>query len=312
MIDIVREASGKQYILFIIDEVGQYVGSRARPRSSTSTAWPRTSSSMGDGKVWIIGTAQQTLTEDDPRAAFNSPELFKLKDRFPIQVDLESSDIKEICYRRLLGKSPAGEQTLGRAVRCSSGRPCGTTPSCTTPSYYDADFNRETFINLYPFLPAHFDILLHLLGALAKSTGGIGLRSAIKVIQDILVEGSDGRTPVADQPVGLAGHHGDPVRRAGEGHPPRLSVDPSGGRQGPAFAFHDSALHQEVAKTVAVLQILGNMPVTVQNLASLMHPPSTAPSRLDEVRKARRGDAERSAGAARREGRQPAASSARS
>lgn len=26
--------------------------------------------------------------------------------------------------------------------------------------YYDTDFNREDFINLYPFLPAHFDILL--------------------------------------------------------------------------------------------------------------------------------------------------------
>src|SRR5690242_13984609 len=68
---------------------------------------------LGHGKVWIIGTAQQTLTEDDPRASINSPELFKLKDRFPIMVDLESSDIKEICYRRLLGKSSVGDATLG-------------------------------------------------------------------------------------------------------------------------------------------------------------------------------------------------------
>jgi hypothetical protein len=30
--------------------------------------------------------------------------------------------------------------------------------------------------------------------------------------------------------------------------------------------FPGSAVHQEVAKTVAVLQILGNMPVTVQNV----------------------------------------------
>ena len=57
---------------------------------------------LGDGKAWIISTAQQTLTEDDPRAALNSDKLYKLKDRFPIQIDLESSDIKEICYRRLL------------------------------------------------------------------------------------------------------------------------------------------------------------------------------------------------------------------
>ena len=36
--------------------------------------------------------------------------------------------------------------------------------------------------------------------------------------------------------------------------------------------FPDSPVHQEVAKTVAVLQILGNMPVTAQNVASLIHP----------------------------------------
>ncbi|MEX7644168.1 hypothetical protein, partial [Stenotrophomonas maltophilia] len=67
--------------------------------------------------------------------------------------------------------------------------------------YYDADFSKESFTNLYPFLPAHFDILLHLLGALAKSTGGIGLRSAIKVIQDVL-KGEGGSKAMADQPVG--------------------------------------------------------------------------------------------------------------
>lgn len=57
---------------------------------------------------------------------------------------------------------------------------------------YGVDFDRKAFTDLYPFLPSHFDILLHLLGALAKSTGGIGLRSAIKVVQDILIDGSEG------------------------------------------------------------------------------------------------------------------------
>ena len=35
--------------------------------------------------------------------------------------------------------------------------------------------------------------------------------------------------------------------------------------------FPDSQLHQDIAKSVAVLQILGNLPVSVQNVASLMH-----------------------------------------
>ncbi|MCL6557619.1 MAG: BREX system P-loop protein BrxC [Firmicutes bacterium] len=283
MIEIIREATGKQYIIFIIDEVGQYVGSRQNLILNLD-GLAKNLKNIGGGKVWIIGTAQQTLTEDDPRAALNSPELYKLKDRFPIQIDLESSDIKKICYRRLLGKSPEGETRLGNLFD-QYGQSLRHHTKLQDAKYYGSDFDRETFVNLYPFLPAHFDILLHLLGALAKSTGGIGLRSAIKVIQDILIEGADGRSPVAEQPVGwlattvtLYDALEKDIRRA----------FPSVHRavEKVRIRFPDSMLHQEIAKTVAVLQILGNLPVTVQNVASLMHPGISAPSRKDEIEKA--------------------------
>ena len=96
MLEIVREATGKEYIIFIIDEVGQYVGSRQNLILNLD-GLAKNLKGIGEGKVWIIGTAQQTLTEDDPKASLNSPELYKLKDRFPIQIDLEPNDIKEIC-----------------------------------------------------------------------------------------------------------------------------------------------------------------------------------------------------------------------
>lgn len=280
MIEIAREVTGKQYIIFIVDEVGQYVASRPNLILNLD-GLAKNLKSIGGGKVWIVGTAQQTLTEDDPRAALNSPELYKLKDRFPIQIELESSDIKEICYRRLLGKSPEGERTLG-ALFDRHGQALRHNTKLQDARYYDADFDRTTFVNLYPFMPAHFDVLLHLLGALAKSTGGIGLRSAIKVVQDILVEGPDGQTPVADHEVGWLATtvtlydalHQDIRRAAPSIHKAVEKV---------RIRFHDSAIHQEVAKTVAVLQILGNMPVTAQNIAGLMHPDIAAPSRREQI-----------------------------
>ncbi len=283
MIDIVREATGKEYIVFIIDEVGQYVGDRPALILNLD-GLSKNLKSIGNGKVWILGTAQQTLTEDDPRASLNSPELYKLKDRFPIQIDLESSDIREICYRRLLGKSPDGEKTLG-AIFEKHGQELRFNTKLEDAKYYDADFDKVTFTNLYPFLPAHFDILLHLLGALAKSTGGIGLRSAIKVIQDILIEGPDGQPPVANQPTGwlattvtLYDALEKDIRRAAP------SIHKAVAKA--LIRFPDSAIHQEIAKTVAILQILGNMPVTVQNIASLTHPTVDAASRHDAVESA--------------------------
>jgi hypothetical protein len=268
MIDIVRETSGKDHIIFVVDEIGQYVGSQ-QTKILDLQGLAQNLKDLGDGKVWIVGTAQQTLTEDDPRAAINSPELYKLKDRFPITVSLESSDIREICYRRLLGKAAAGGALLSQLFD-RHGQSLRQHTKLTDAKYYDSAFDKETFTNLYPFLPAHFDILLHLLGALAKSTGGIGLRSAIKVIQDILVEGAGSHQPAADQEIGwlattatLYDALDRDIRRA---FPSVYQAVEKVLIRHPA---DDTC--SGVAKTVAVLQILGNLPISKGNVAALLH-----------------------------------------
>jgi len=283
MIHIIREKSGREYIIFIVDEVGQYIASRDSLILNLD-GLAKNLKRLGDGKVWIMTTAQQTLTEDDERAAINSGKLFKLKDRFPIQVDLEASDIKEICYRRLLGKSPVGATELSNRFM-ASGQALRFNTKLEDAKYYDSDFTQENFVNLYPFLPAHFDILLHLLGALAKSTGGIGLRSAIKVIQDILVESEGERIRGADQQVGwlattvtLYDSLEKDIRRAFSSIHHAVTTT--------CVVCHGSSIQQDVAKTIAVLQIVANLPVTVKNIAALMHPSIDHPSRFDEVKTA--------------------------
>ena len=267
MIDIARQHSGKENIIFIVDEVGQYVGSRDNLILNLD-GLAKNLKNIGDGKVWMIGTAQQTLTEDNEKAALNSAQLYKLKDRFPIQINLESSDIKEICYRRLLGKSPDGADQLGKLFD-QNGQALRHATKLEDARVYEADFDKESFVNLYPFLPAHFEVLLTLLGQLAKSTGGIGLRSAIKVIQDILVEGANGQ-PIANENVGMLANtvtlydalEKDIKRAFPTKHQAVGKVKSSN--------FYDSELHNNIAKTVAVLEILTNLPVTRQNTLALM------------------------------------------
>ena len=284
MLEIAREASGKDYIIFIIDEVGQYVGPRPNLILNLD-GLAKNLKNIGDGKVWIIGTAQQTLTADDAKAALNSPELFKLNDRFPIQIALESNDIKEICYTRLLGKSAAAEAELG-GLFDQYGQQLRQNTKLVDARVCGVDFDRKTFVDLYPFLPAHFDILLHLLGALAKSTGGIGLRSAIKVVQDILIDGSEGKSAVAEQAVGwlattvtLFDALDKDIKRA-------FASLHASEEKATKIRFSHSELHQNIAKTVAVLQILGNLPITRQNVTSLMHASITVASQADSVDKA--------------------------
>jgi hypothetical protein len=284
IIDIVRETSSKEYCIFIFDEIGNYVGPREKLIFKLQ-GFAQIIKQLGKGKVWIFGTAQQTLAEDDKSAALNSPELYKLIDRFPIDIRLKSSDIKEICYLRLLGKSSEGENQL-KSLFESNGQSLRHATKLEGNKFYEADVDEKSFINLYPFLPAHFELLLNLLGVLAKSTGGIGLRSAIKVIHDVLVEGNDNQAPIAEQNVGWIATsvtlydalEKDIAAAFATKHTAVVKLYKSN--------WCKSANHQGVAKTVALLDILKSLPITRHNVAALMHGDVTAQSQKDAINQA--------------------------
>ncbi|MBE7502027.1 MAG: BREX system P-loop protein BrxC [Verrucomicrobiales bacterium] len=286
MLGLIRRKSGKKRILFIVDEVGQYVS--AKPNLILNLdGLAKNLKQLGGGQVWIFATAQQTLTEDSPSAMLNAPGLFKLKDRFPIQIQLEATDIEEICHKRLLTKSKAGEDAL-KALYDSFGPQLRTATQLKDAGVYEVPLDKTTFVNLYPFLPAHFKILIQLLIRLARKTGGLGLRSAIKVLQDVLVErgGRAASEPcLADAPVGTLANtvtFYDSLRR---------DLQSSFGyivegvkRVEDRFAAKPNrALAVNVAKSIAVLQILENLPVTAANIAALHQPRMDAPSLREDV-----------------------------
>ena len=283
MIGIARKRSGRENIIFILDEVGQYVAARDALILNLD-GLARNLKHIGQGKVWLMATAQQTLTEDDPRAQINTSKLFKLKDRFPIQVDLEASDIREICYLRLLGKSPDGLAEL-RIRFAKHGQQLRFHTKLENTRYYRAELSEKDFLQLYPFLPQHFDILLELLARLAKATGGVGLRSAIKVIQDVLISADAGEGPLADRPLGTlatAVTFFDTLRRdILRSH--KYIVD---GVDRAAKSFGTVSPEVRVAKTIATLQILEDFPVSRENVAALMLPSIDAPSQVDWVKSA--------------------------
>ncbi len=286
MIDLIRRRSGKQNILFILDEVGQYVMARDALILNLD-GLAKNIRNIGGGHAWIIATAQQTLTEDDPRAHMNTAKLFKLKDRFPVPIDLEASDIKEICIKRLLGKSKQGQDTL-KALFDSKGHVLRYATQLANTRYYKSDLEQKTFCDLYPFLPQHFDILLELLSRLAKTSGGIGLRSAIKVVQDVLVDQSGvrpGEPLLADQETGTLATTVvlyDTLRRDIQ-RSFRHIVE---GVEKVQTIFGADSLHAHAAKSIAVLQVLEDFPVSRENLAALMHPSVESASLLPQVKEA--------------------------
>lgn len=276
-------------ILFLIDEAGQYVAPRGELILNLD-GLARNFKELGKGKVWIAATGQQTLNEIVERAAYNSAEINKLKDRFPISIDLDASDIREITHRRLLEKSEEGRANLlnlysqyGQAL-VSHTRLSGTR-------LFKGDPDAETFVKLYPFLPQHFDLLLELIRTLARSTGGIGLRSAIRVIQDVLVDKTrvlaPGTITLANRRVGTLACVDDFYDSLRADIAKVLPHVVSGvDKSAKIFDYHPIVVR--VAKAVAALQPIETFPRTAENIAALLYPALDSPSIVEEVNEALR------------------------
>ena len=266
LLALIEKRTGSRRVLFILDEVGQFIEGTDRLILNLQ-GFAENLKEIGGGQAWIVATAQQTLPVTGP--------LFKLKDRFPepLRVDIASEDIREITYRRLLKKSQSASDTLTKLYSSHSGSLLQATQLKNT-KHTQATMNGDMFARLYPFLPQHFNILMELLRSLARSTGGIGLRSTLKVIQDVLVDPGGRRgsnAALADAEIGtlatadvffdvLAGD----IERANR--PLVETVSKVG------TAYGAASLHHRVAKTIAVLQLIEGFPVSRHNVAALLDP----------------------------------------
>jgi len=281
MLELIKKRTSKEHVLFIIDEVGQYISAKDDLILQLQGTLENLKD-IGKGKAWLLATAQQTLTEDNPNARFNSDKLFKLNDRFPIKIDIEASDIKEITTQRLLGKSPDGTKVLAQlfSQHGEKLRIC-TRLSNVDRTIYKADIDETGFINLYPFLPHHFNLLLALLGRLAKKTGGIGLRSAIRVIQDVLTDQTgdllaEGKTGTLATTVHIFNVLKSDIKKS---YPHVVAAV-----EKVIQIDGENSIETQIAKSIATLQILDDFFLSVENLAVMMHPSVEAPSKLDEIK----------------------------
>jgi hypothetical protein len=280
MLDLIERRTDSRRVIFIIDEVGQFLeGSPQLILNMQGLA--ENLKNLGFGHAWVVATAQQTLPVTGP--------LFKLKDRFPepLRVDIESSDIREITYRRLLRKSPAGEALLRSHYKEKEGGLLHATQLKNT-KLLQSTLTADAFVRLYPFLPQHFSLLMELLRSLARSTGGIGLRSAIKVIQDVLVDVSGyraGHHLLANASIGTlatADVFYDTLRRDIERANRQIVETVDRVRE----VFGVDSLHLRVSKAIVVLQFIEGFPVSRENVAALLYPNLLSAPMTPQVEKA--------------------------
>ena len=145
-----------QALIFIIDEVGQYV-SRSVDKMLDLQAVVQAFGREGKNRVnrkqatapcWIVVTSQEKLNEVVDALDSRKIELARLQDRFPYPIDLKQSDISEVTSKRVLHKNPEGAQVLNTWFDKHEER---LKMLCTLErTSRNIDITRENFINLYP------------------------------------------------------------------------------------------------------------------------------------------------------------------
>ena len=271
-----RRCPGKT-LLFVVDEVGQFVA-RDVQKMLDLQAVVQNLGRTGRGKMWIVVTSQEKLTElvaglDDKRV-----ELARLMDRFPLQVHLEPADIAEVTSKRVLSKNAQAEKTLRELFTQHRGRLTDSTR--LTADIKLPELATESFVDLYPLLPYQIDLIIQVVsglriqGGATKHVGGAN-RTIIKLAQQLLIH------PDVD----LATAHIGALARVDQiydlvsgniASEVRSKIDDIGKKV-------DHPLAQPVAKAICLLQYVRSIHRTAENVAAALHPAVDADSRLSEV-----------------------------
>ncbi len=178
-------------LFLVVDEVSQYVladGDRVERLRAFASAL----GSGLKGKAWLLALGQQKL-EEDSDASF----LVKTKDRFPpkLRVHLAATNIRDVVHKRLLQKKAEHERTLRDLFERNRA-------NLRLYAYNCDSVTAEEFVETYPMLPGHIDLLLQITSALrTRSTRAQGDDQAIRGLLQLLGELFRDQK-LADLPVG--------------------------------------------------------------------------------------------------------------
>lgn len=274
-----RRRAGRS-LVFVVDEVGQFVA-RDVQKMLDLQAVVQSLGRVGRGKMWLVVTSQEKLTElvgglDDRRV-----ELARLMDRFPLQVHLEPADISEVTSKRVLSKNAEAQKILRELFTEHRGRLTDNTR--LTADIRLPELSTESFVDLYPLLPYQIDLIIQVVsglrtqGGASKHVGGAN-RTIIKLAQQLLIHPD---VALGEKPVGtlatidqiydlVSGNIASEIR----------------GKIDTIEKEVDHPLAQPVAKAICLLQYVRSIHRTAENIAATLHPAVDGDSRLSEVKAA--------------------------
>ena len=97
-----------RHVVFMVDEVGQYIGDDSNLMLNLQTVREELSKEC-KGKAWVVVTSQQDV---DSIMKVKGNDFSKIQGRFATRLALSSANVDEVIKKRILDKNETGAQTL--------------------------------------------------------------------------------------------------------------------------------------------------------------------------------------------------------
>ena len=187
------DSKGRDYrLMFMIDEVGQYIGSDSDLMLNLQTIVEEIGTKCG-GRVWVMVTSQEAI---DSITKISGDDFSKIQGRFNTRLSLSSSSVDEVIKKRILAKTDTAEQVLSLQYEKNN----QVLKNLFTFNNAVLDLKGYSgegeFIETYPFVPYQFRLMQNVLAEIRKHgnsgkhlSGGersmlSGFQEAAQAIQD--------------------------------------------------------------------------------------------------------------------------------
>jgi hypothetical protein len=188
-------------VIFLVDEVGQFIGANSQLMLSLQTITEQLGTQC-KGRAWVIVTSQEDIDAAIGEAnKAKSQDFSKIQGRFHTRLSLASSNTDEVIGERLLSKTEAAHVALRDMFAGKSdiinNQLSFVGTSVSLRSYKDA----AEFVAVYPFAPYQFTLLQKIFESIRKvgATGkhlSRGERSLLDAFQSAAVRNADHSTDV--------------------------------------------------------------------------------------------------------------------
>lgn len=268
-----RRSQGATRVMFVVDEVGQYVARdvhRVGDLQGVAEALQKTR-----GRLWLLATSQQRLEDIVESLEGNRSELARVKDRFPIKVDLLPSDIEDVVAARVLDKSADGQAEV-RARFAATRNQLNANVKLTGSR--GADLAEEQAVRLYPLLP--YQVRLFIDAVTARREGGMvggANRTLLRLTQQLVIAPD----------VGIAGENVGRLATVDRAYDVMASIVPPRWRdevEQVVVRHGANALPTRVLKVIALCVDVRDLTLDAHNIAVLLHDDMAAESLEADVK----------------------------